>query len=133
MELFEVSSETSAALKALSRDQRAAPFTVMAAAFTALLHGYTGQEDIVVGGISSGRDRAETMDLLGCFLNTIPIRCAFSKADRFVDLVARMRGNVLEALSHETPFELLVQKFARKRDPSRAPSVASAYGDGASS
>lgn len=121
MELFEISSETSAALKALSREQRAAPFAVMAAAFTALLHGYTGQDDIVIGGISSGRDRAETMNLLGCFLNTIVIRCAFSKADRFVDLIARMRGTVLEALSHETPFELLVQKFARKRDPSRAP------------
>lgn len=121
MELFEVSSRTSAALKALSREQRAAPFAVMAAAFTSLLHGYTEQEDIVIGGISSGRDRAETMNLLGCFLNTIPIRCAFSKADRFVDLIARVRGTVLEALSHETPFELLVQKFARKRDPSRAP------------
>jgi amino acid adenylation domain-containing protein len=121
MELFEISSETSAALKALSRGQRAAPFAVMAAAFAALLHGYTEQEDIVIGGISSGRDRAETMNLLGCFLNTIPIRCVFSKADRFVDLITRMRGTVLEALSHETPFELLVQKFARNRDPSRAP------------
>lgn len=121
MERFEISSETSAALKALSREQRVAPFAVMAAAFTALLHGYTEQEDIVIGGISSGRDRAETMNLLGCFLNTIPIRCAFSKAERFVDLVGRVRGTILEALSDETPFELLVQKFARKRDPSRAP------------
>jgi amino acid adenylation domain-containing protein len=121
MELFEISSETSAALKALSREQRAAPFAVMAAAFTGLLHGYTEQEDIVIGGISSGRDRAETMNLLGCFLNTIPIRCVFSKADQFVDLITRMRGTVLDVLSHETPFELLVQKFARKRDPSRAP------------
>ncbi len=121
MELFEVSSKTSAALKALSREQRAAPFAVTAAAFTALLHGYTDQEDIVIGGISSGRDRAETMNLLGCFLNTIPIRCVFSKADRFVDLITRVRGTVLETLSHETPFEFLVQKFARKRDPSRAP------------
>jgi amino acid adenylation domain-containing protein len=121
MELFEVSQETSAALKALSREQRAAPFAVMAAAFTALLNAYSEQEDVIIGGISSGRERAETMNLLGCFLNTIPIRCAFSKADRFVDLVGRMRGNVLEALSHETPFELLVQKFARQRDPSRAP------------
>jgi amino acid adenylation domain-containing protein len=121
MELFEVSGETSAALKALSREHRVPPFAVMAAAFTALLHGYTEQGDIVIGGISSGRDRVETMNLLGCFLNAIPIRCAFSKADRFVDLIARVRGTVLETLSHETPFELLVQKFARKRDPSRAP------------
>ncbi|MBV9619307.1 MAG: non-ribosomal peptide synthetase, partial [Verrucomicrobia bacterium] len=121
IELFEISSETSAALKLLSREQRAAPFAVMAAAFTALLHGYTGQDDIVIGGISSGRDRAETMNLLGCFLNTLPIRCGFSETDRFVDLIARIRGTILEALSHETPFELLVQKFARKRDPSRAP------------
>ena len=35
----------------------------MVAAFMALLHGYTGQEDIVIGGISSGRHHNETM---GC-------------------------------------------------------------------
>ena len=123
MEIFRVSPETSAALRLLGQTQRAAPFTVIAAAFMTLLHGWTDQEDLVIGGISSGRDRAETLNLLGCFLNTIPIRAEFSKQDRFLDLLGRVRAATLNALSNEVPFELLVQKFARDRDPSRAPLV----------
>ena len=124
MELFEISPATTAALKALSQEQGVTLFTTMTAAFMALLQSYTNQEDIVIGGISSGRNREETANLLGCFLNTIPIRCAFSKDIPFTELLTRTRNATLGALSHdEVPFELLVQKFARNRDPSRSPLV----------
>jgi amino acid adenylation domain-containing protein len=121
MEIFYVPTATSAALRRFAQEHRTAPFTVLAAAFVNLLHGYTEQEDIVIGAISSGRDRTETMNLLGCCLNTVPIRAACSREDRFVDLLRRVRRTILEALSNEVPFELLVQRFASKRDPSRAP------------
>lgn len=123
MELYQISPATTAALKALSQEQGATLFMTMTAAFMALLHGETGQEDIVVGGVSSGRQHEETMNLLGCFLNTVAIRCAFSKDLPFTDLLARVRSATLGALSHDVPFELLVQKLTRKRDPSRPPLV----------
>jgi aspartate racemase len=124
METFQISSSTTAALKVMRQEQGVTPFMTMVAAFTALLHGYTGQEDVVIGGVSSGRDHVETEGLLGCFLNTFVIRCAFSKDLPFTELLARARSATLGALSHDgVPFELLVQKFARKRDPSRAPLV----------
>jgi amino acid adenylation domain-containing protein len=122
METFEISGATTAALKALSQEQNATLFMTMTAAFMKLLQNRTGQEDIVVGGITSGRNCDEAMGLLGCFLNTIPIRCAFSKELPFADVLAQVRAAILGALSHdEVPFELLVQRFARKRD--RAPLV----------
>jgi aspartate racemase len=122
MEIFHVPAATSAALKRLSQEQGATPFMTMIAAFMTLLHDCTGQEDIVIGGISGGRNRAETQNLLGCFLNTIPIRCAFSRDRPFTELLAKVRTATLGALSHdEVPFELLVQEFAGKRDSSRAP------------
>jgi aspartate racemase len=124
VEIFQIPAATTAALKVLSQEQNATLFMTMTASFMALLHGYTGQEDIVVGGISSGRNREETTNLLGCFLNTVAIRCAFSKELPFTELLALTRNATLGALSHdEVPFELLVQKFTRKRDPSRAPLV----------
>lgn len=124
MEIFQISPESTAALKVLSQEQGATLFMTMTAAFMALLHGDTGQEDIVVGGVSSGRQHEETMNLLGCFLNTVAIRCTFSKDLPFIDLLARVRHATLGALSHEeVPFELLVQKLTRKRDPSRPPLV----------
>ena len=124
MELLQVSPATTAALKRLSQEEGATPFMTMVAAFVTLLHGYSGQEDIVIGGISSGRRHSETMGLLGCFLNTIPIRAAFTKDLPFTELLARVRTATAGALSHdEVPFELLVREFARQRDPIRAPLV----------
>jgi len=122
-EFFEISAATTAALKALSQEHNATLFMTITAAFVALLHGYSGQEDIAVGGISSGRQHEETMGLLGCFLNTLVIRCAFSKDISFVELLASARKATLAALSHEVPFELLVQKFTQQRDPTRAPLI----------
>lgn len=122
MELFDVPVATTEALKALSQEEGATPFMIMLAAFAVLLHSYSGQEDIVIGGITSGRRHTETLGLLGCFLNTIPIRCTFAKDQPFTNLLARVRESTLSALSHDdVPFELLVQKFARHRHPSRAP------------
>ncbi len=123
-ESLHVSTETSATLKTIAEHQGATPFTMMVATFMALLHSYSGQEEIVIGGVSSGRHHSETMGLLGCFLNTIPIRCAFSKDNSFIDLLGHVRTATLSALSHDqVPFELLVQNFAQGRDPSRAPLV----------
>ncbi len=123
-ESLHVSTETSATLKAIAEQQGATPFMMMVATFMALLHSYSGQEEIVIGGVSSGRHHSETMGLLGCFLNTIPIRCAFSKDNSFTDLLGHVRTATLSALSHDqVPFELLVQNFAQGRDPSRAPLV----------
>ena len=124
METFQISASTAAALKLLSQEQSATPFMVMTAAFMTLLHGYTGQEDLAIGGVSNGRRHKETMELLGCFLNTVVIRCAFSKDLPFTEALARVRAATLEALDHhEVPFEMLVKEFASKRDPGRAPLV----------
>ncbi len=124
METFQIPASTAAALRILSHEQGATPFMTMTAAFMALLHGYTGQEEIAIGGVSSGRHQKEVMNLLGCFLNTVVIRCGFSADLPFTEMLDRVRGATLEALSHdEVPFEMLVQQFASQRDPSRAPLV----------
>jgi aspartate racemase len=123
-EPFQVSPAGTMALKAMSQEQGVTLFMTMTAAFTALLHGYTGQEDVAIGGVSSGRHEMETEGLLGVFLNTVVIRCAFSRELPFTDLLARAKTSILGALSHDrVPFELLVQKFAGKRNASRAPLV----------
>lgn len=124
MELFRISDATAASLKQLSQEQGATIFMTMTAAFMAFLQSLTDQEDIVVGGVSNGRNREEVQNLLGCFLNTVPIRCRFTKELPFTELLARSRDATLAALAHdEVPFELLVQKFARKRDTGHPPLV----------
>ncbi len=120
-ELIQIPAATTAALKALAQEQNATLFTVMVAAFVTLLHEFSGQEDIVLGGVSGGRRNPETANLLGCFLNTVPIRCTFSKESSFIDLLGQVRSATLGALSHDrVPLEWLAEKFTAQRDRSRA-------------
>jgi len=122
MVTMHISSPVAAALKAVSQENGVTLFMTIVAAFTTLLHGYTGQEDIVIGSVSDVRTHNEIHGLLGFFLNTIVIRSRVSGDIPFTDLLARVKSATLGALSHSTiPFELLVNEFERERDPSRGP------------
>ena len=109
-------------LEQLSRDQGATLFMTLLAAFKALLHRYSGQDDIVVGTPIAGRRLAQTENLIGCFINLLPLRTSLADEPDFNTLLARTRQTTLDAYSHQDiPFEKLVQKLAPARDPSRSP------------
>ncbi len=113
----------------LARDLRAAGqrrgatlFMVMLAAFQALLHRYTGQEDVVVGSPVSNRDQRETEDLVGFFVNMLALRTRLAAELPFADLLARVREAAVGGYAHrELPFERLVELLAPERDPGRNP------------
>jgi NRPS condensation-like uncharacterized protein len=95
-------------LKAVAREADATLFMVLLAGFEALLHRYTGQDDLVVGTIVAGRERAELERVVGNFVNTIPLRASFADDPSFRELVARVKEEYLHASEHaELPFETL--------------------------
>src|SRR3989442_10925000 len=92
------------------------------AAFQALLHRYSGQEDILVGSPSAGRDCVETEGLIGFFVNTLVLRGDLSGNPSFHTLLQRTREAALSAFAHqEIPFEKLVEEMKPARDMSRSP------------
>jgi len=92
------------------------------AGFVALLHRYTGQQDITVGSTTAGRKRAEVEPLLGCFINPLALRIDLSGNPIFRELLSRVRGVVLDALAHEdVPFPHIVRELRHRPDPSRNP------------
>jgi amino acid adenylation domain-containing protein/FkbM family methyltransferase len=121
-ETFQVPAKLLERLKTLGREQQATMFMVLEAAFMALLHRYTGQDDIVVGTPISGRTHSETENLVGLFLNTLLLRARFSEQESFLSLVQQVRERALGAYAHpDLPFERLVAELAPDRDPSRMP------------
>ena len=110
------------AVAAFGRNHGATPFMVLLAGFLALLHRYTGQEDLVVGTPVAGRDRMELEGLIGIFLNNLVLRTRVEGGSGLIDLLARARSTLLAAFSHqELPFELLVEALRPERDLSRTP------------
>jgi amino acid adenylation domain-containing protein len=109
-------------LKALGRQEQATLFMTLEAAFAALLHRYTGQDDLLVGTPISGRTRSETERLIGCFLNTVVLRSQFTEGLTCRALVRQVRDRALGAYAHpDVPFERLVAALAPDRDASRTP------------
>jgi amino acid adenylation domain-containing protein len=119
---FRLSTELTAALHALSRQQSATLYMTLLAAFQTLLHRYTGQKDILVGSPTAGRTRGELADLVGYFVNPLVLRADLSGDPPFKVLLSQVRQTVLAAFEHqEYPFSLLVERLQPARDASRPP------------
>jgi amino acid adenylation domain-containing protein len=114
--------ETTAAVRALARRERATPFMVLLAAFQALLGKYSGQSDVVVGTPVAGRQRSEVEGLVGFFVNTLALRGDLSGDPTFSELVERAREATLGAHEHQDlPFERLVEALSPERSLSHNP------------
>jgi len=109
-------------LNALSQQEHATLFTTMLAAFSAALHRYTAEVDLIIGSPVAGRHSLDTEKLIGFFLNTIPLRVNLSGNPTFRELIRRLRPVVVHAISHQAlPFERLVEELQPERTLSHSP------------
>ncbi|MCX5386223.1 amino acid adenylation domain-containing protein [Streptomyces sp. NBC_00083] len=119
---FTLSAKATAGLRELSGAADATLFTTLLAGYAALLHRYSGQDDIVVGTTVAGRDRPETASLVGPVANTLALRTDLSRDPTFLELLARTRQACLADFAHrDIPFARVVEEVRPDRDPSRAP------------
>jgi amino acid adenylation domain-containing protein len=109
-------------LTELSKHEGTTLFMTLLAAFKTLLYRYTSQEDIVVGSPIAGRNRAEIEDLIGFFINTLPLRSILGGNPTFRELLQRVRQTAIDAYAHQDlPFEKLVAEIDPERDLGRTP------------
>lgn len=109
-------------LRLLSQREGATLFMTLLAGFQALMHRYTGQDDIVLGSCVAGRSQIELENLAGFFVNTLVLRTNAGAQPNFRELLARTRETVLGAMAHQDlPFEKLVAELQPDRSPARNP------------
>jgi len=121
---FTWDAELTASLKALSRREGVTLFMILVAAFKTLIYRMTEQTDILIGVPIAGRGRAETEELIGCFINTLVLRTDLSGNPSFIDLLHQVRETTLGAYTHQDlPFELLVEALHVERSLSYMPLV----------
>jgi natural product biosynthesis luciferase-like monooxygenase protein/amino acid adenylation domain-containing protein len=118
---FRMSAELTAELNALARERGTTLFVLLLAAYHALLHRYSGQEEIMVATPVAGRSRAEFEPLVGYFMNPVIIRAGVDPRAPFTALMEDVREKVVEALDHQDfPAHLLVERLRPVRDPSHS-------------
>ncbi|HEV3511536.1 MAG TPA: amino acid adenylation domain-containing protein, partial [Candidatus Sulfotelmatobacter sp.] len=119
---FRLRPPLTTALRGFCRKEGVSLFSVLLAAFAALLQRYSSEERIPIGTVTAGRNRTETENLLGYFLNTVVIPADISGNPTFRALVHRARNWSVAALDHDrVPFEYLVRELGVQRDPGRNP------------
>jgi amino acid adenylation domain-containing protein len=119
---FSLPAETTRRLQELGRREGATLFMTLLAAFDALLHRYSRQEDVVVGFPIAGRSRVETEGLIGLFINTLALRAAVPGASSWLALLRQVREVSLAGYAHQDlPFEKLVAELDVERSLAHAP------------
>jgi amino acid adenylation domain-containing protein len=119
---FKLSSELTPALRELGRQHDATLFVTLLAAFHTLLHRYSRQEQILVGSPFAGRTSGEVENLIGFFVNSLPVKVDFSGNPRFLELLQQVRDTVWAVQSHQDlPFEQLVRELQPARETNRNP------------
>src|SRR5581483_2481759 len=97
-------------------------YMILLAAFEFLLYRYTGQEDIVIGSPSHGRNSARLAPLAGYFVNPVVLRANLAGDPVFTVFLKQVRLTVLGALEHQDyPFPLIVERLQPERDLSHSP------------
>ncbi|MFJ2581084.1 amino acid adenylation domain-containing protein [Kitasatospora aureofaciens] len=126
---FTLDAATTAAVESAARAARATPFMVTLAAWNAVLMRHSGQQDIVVGVPTAGRDRPELESAVGMFVNSLVLRTDLSGDPTFGELLARVREGALDAFAHgQVPFERIVRELQPDRDLSHSPLYQAQFG-----
>jgi amino acid adenylation domain-containing protein len=122
MEVFEIPNDLIENLKLVGQRHGVTLYMTLLAAYHAQLHLYSGDEDIIVGGVTDLRRRPELENVVGYFLNTIALRAKPKGETRFSDFLTEVRDSVLGALAaSEAPFDEVVRALDVKRRPGTHP------------
>ncbi|BBD64375.1 amino acid adenylation domain-containing protein [Nostoc commune NIES-4072] len=117
-----VSKTLSQAIKKLSNSLGMTLFMTLLGAFNVLMYWYTGDKDIVVGTDIANRNRIETENLIGFFVNQLVLRSNLFGNPSFREYLQQVRKVCLEAYAHQDlPFEKLVSALNPKRDLNQTP------------
>ncbi|MEI8399415.1 MAG: amino acid adenylation domain-containing protein [Alcaligenaceae bacterium] len=109
-------------LKSLCSANDVTPFMGLFAGYAALLAKHCDTQDLVIGTPVTNRNRSELNELIGLFVNTLPIRILLEPQSSSVELLSSIRKTMLEGLANQdTPFESIVDAIHPERSLSHAP------------
>jgi len=105
------------ALKALADKHDVTLFMVLAALYNVFLHKYSAADRIAVGTPIANRNRRETEELIGFFINTLVLHTDLAGDPTFAEIMKRTKEVTIGAYDHQdVPFENVVEKIDPPRD-----------------
>ncbi|KAB8151548.1 hypothetical protein EZY14_017790 [Kordia sp. TARA_039_SRF] len=87
-----------------------------------LFYKYTKNKDIIIGTPIAGREHADLEDLIGIFMNLLPLRSVLNENANFIDTFKQIKDISFESSKHQAfPIDKLFEDMNIQYDPSRNP------------
>lgn len=113
---FQLQPDLAQQARDMARKRGVSLFTLMLAAFSALLSRYADSDDIVVGSDVSNRGRAETQGMIGPLVNTLVLRTDLSDNPSFTEALTRTESVLRGAFAHQdVPLDHVVEALNPER------------------
>ncbi len=115
-------ADIAAAIKKTAQENDSTLFMVMLSVYAILLSKLSGQEDIVVGTPSAGREHSDLQSIMGMFVNTLALRHRPVGGKEIGQFLKEVKNHTLKAFENrEVLFEDLVELVDVPRDTARNP------------
>ncbi len=119
---FQIDKKLNNRITKLSKELGITPYMFLLATYYILLYKYTNQEDIIIGTPVSGRDLPELSNLVGMFVNSLPMRAGIKSTLSFKTFLNNIKKMCLDSFEHQDyPLDFLVNKLNLKRNTNRSP------------
>ncbi len=106
----------------LALNTKTTPYMILLCAYYILLFKYTMQDDIVVGSPVIGRDNLELSNIVGMFVNTLPLHIKINDNYQFNEFLEAVKELCLNSFEHQSyPLDEIVNNLNITRDLSRNP------------
>lgn len=93
--LFKIEADIMNRIRKIAQDKNATSFILMMAAFGLLLKERTGDDDLVLGTTTAGRPNEATENIMGVFVNPLPLRLSISDEISFESYIEYVRKVLL--------------------------------------
>ncbi|AXQ58523.1 non-ribosomal peptide synthetase [Streptomyces koyangensis] len=119
---FTVPRRQAAALAALTRREGVTRYHTLLALFSVLLARYSGTYDLAVGVPAANRGSEELEELIGFFVNTLPVRVRLEDNPTFAEAVRRVSKSTLAAQdAGHVPVDEIARAVGRHGSANRNP------------
>jgi natural product biosynthesis luciferase-like monooxygenase protein/amino acid adenylation domain-containing protein len=120
--ILKITSELSDSVKSFSKHNQITLNTVLTAVYFLTLQCYSGQNNITIGTVLSGRNYPQTQDIIGFFINILPLKIKITENLSFIDFAKEIAIKILEIQKYQDiPFNKIVEGLKIPQDFSSHP------------
>ncbi|MGD2085188.1 MAG: amino acid adenylation domain-containing protein [Candidatus Aminicenantes bacterium] len=125
---FYIKKELLAGIKSLMSETDTTLYMILLAVYSLLLSIYTRQQDIIIGSPVAGRRDQCLEDIVGMFVNMLPMRNQPHPTKILRDFINEVKTSAIDAFENQDyPFDQLVETLGIPRNLSRKPLVETVF------